>query len=102
MDLSKANTEGFLEFHRFHERTETISLLFTDVGLPGMNGRELAELARRRRPDIRILYATGYARDLAGQKDRAGDSAQVVTKPYTCADIAAKVRDALDRAPRSP
>jgi len=46
--------------------------------------------------------ATGYARDLAGQKDRAGDSAQVVTKPYTYADIAAKVRDALDGAPRSP
>jgi CheY-like chemotaxis protein len=87
---------------RLIERTETISLLFTDVGLPGMNGRELAELARRRRPDIRILYTTGYARDLASQKARAGHSAQVVTKPYTYADLAAKVREALDGPPRSP
>jgi CheY-like chemotaxis protein len=67
-----------------------------------MNGRELAELARRRRPDIRILYTTGYARDLASQKARAGHSAQVVTKPYTYADLAAKLREALDGPPRSP
>jgi len=87
---------------RLIERTQIISLLFTDVGLPGMNGRELAELARRRRPDIRILYTTGYARDLAARKDQTGNSVQVVTKPYTYAGLAAKVREALDGLPRSP
>ena len=42
-----------------------IDLLVTDVGLPGMNGRQLAEVARQSRPDLKVLFVTGYAQNAA-------------------------------------
>jgi CheY-like chemotaxis protein len=48
---------------RLLDADDTIKLLFTDVGLPGMNGRQLADEARRRRPKLKVLFTSGYARN---------------------------------------
>jgi CheY-like chemotaxis protein len=73
-----------------------IRLLFTDVGLPGMNGRELADLALRQRPGLKILFTSGYARNAIVHQGRLDPGVQLLTKPFTRAQLAARIRDALD------
>ena len=74
-----------------------IRVLFTDVGLPGgMNGRQLAEEARRRRPDLKVLFTTGYARNAIVHEGRLDAGVELITKPYTQAALAEKLRDIID------
>ena len=70
-----------------------IDLLLTDVGLPGgMNGRQLADAARQRRPDLNVLFVTGYAETVAASDGRMEPGMQVITKPFSLAALAAKVQ----------
>ena len=72
-------------------------LLFTDVVLPGgMTGRELADKACADRPALRVLFTTGYARNAIVHHGRLDPDVQMIGKPFTFADLAARVRDALD------
>ncbi len=74
-----------------------LRLLFTDVGLPGpMNGRQLADEAIRRRPDIKVLFTTGYARDAIVHDGRLDPGVEVVFKPFSYTDLAVKIRRAFD------
>ena len=74
-----------------------IKLLFTDVGLPGgMNGRQLADEARRRRPQLRVLFTTGYARNAIVHDGRVDPGVELITKPYAQAALSMKLRDLLD------
>lgn len=74
-----------------------VALLFTDVGLPGgMNGRQLAEQALQRRPRLKVLYTTGYARNAIVHQGRLDPGVEVVFKPFTYSDLAAKIRAVLD------
>ena len=74
-----------------------IALLFTDVGLPGgMNGRQLAEEAERRRPDLKVVFTSGYARNAIVHHGRLDPGVQLITKPYTFAGLAAKFRQVLN------
>jgi PAS domain S-box-containing protein len=78
-------------------RHPEIRLLFTDVGLPGgMNGRQLAEEARRGRPDLKVLFTTGYARNAIVHDGRLDPGVELITKPFTQAALSAKLRDILD------
>jgi CheY-like chemotaxis protein len=61
-----------------------------------MNGRELAEEARRRRPKIRVLYTTGYARNAVVHHGRLDPGVHLIAKPFTYAELASKVRQVLD------
>ncbi|CAN5388370.1 hypothetical protein BH10PSE6_BH10PSE6_07370 [soil metagenome] len=82
---------------RLLERHPEIRLLFTDVGLPGgMNGRELADVARKLRPDLKVLFATGYARNAIVHDGRLDPGIALITKPFTYAALAAKLGDMLD------
>ena len=75
-----------------------VRLLFTDVGLPdGMNGRQLADEACRRRPQLKVLYATGYARNAIVHQDRLDPGVELLAKPFTYAGLAKKIRQILDR-----
>jgi len=79
------------------EQHPEISLLFTDVGLPGgMNGRQLAEAARRARSDLKVLFTTGYARNAIVHDGRLDPGVQLITKPFSYAALATKLRDVLD------
>jgi len=61
-----------------------------------MNGRQLADEARRRRPDLKVLFATGYARNAIVRNGRLDAGVQLITKPYTFTALAAKLRQVLD------
>jgi len=85
---------------RLLDRHPEAKLLFTDVGLPGgMNGGQLADAARARRPDLRVLFTTAYARRGIVHAGRLDPGVEMIPKPFTFADLAAKVRDVLDAAP---
>jgi PAS domain S-box-containing protein len=82
---------------RLLEANAGIALLFTDVVLPGgMTGAEIASAARVLRPQLQVLYTTGYARDAIVHDGRLDPGVQLLVKPFTFADLAAKVREVLD------
>ena len=74
-----------------------VQMLFTDVVMPGMSGRELAEHARAMRPDLKILYTSGYTRDAIVHGGRLDAGVEMIAKPFTYAALSQKVRDILDR-----
>jgi signal transduction histidine kinase len=78
-------------------RHRGIRLLFTDVGLPGgMTGRQLADNARRLRPDLLVLFTTGYARNAIVHGGILDPGTHLLPKPFTHAGLAAKIRALLD------
>ncbi|WP_218191050.1 response regulator [Enhydrobacter aerosaccus] len=80
-----------------------IRLMFTDVGLPGgMNGRQLADHARSIRPDLKVLFTTGYARNAIVHEGRLDPGVSLLTKPFTFSDLARKLGDMLDEASAPP
>ncbi len=82
---------------RILETRPEVRFMFTDVGLPGeYNGKELADEARRRRPYLRVLYTTGYARTDILRQGRLDANAQVVTKPFSFDELSTKVRAVFD------
>ncbi len=82
---------------RLLDANSDVRLLFTDVVLPGgMNGRRLAEEAIRRRPTLKVLFTTGYARNAIVHQGRLDPDVEVVFKPFTYSQLAAKLRHALD------
>jgi len=79
-----------------------IDLLFSDIGLPGgTNGRELAETITAARPDIRVLFTTGYASRAILHDGKIDPTVAVIGKPFTLNEIAHKLREVLDAAPRA-
>ncbi|HSK40566.1 MAG TPA: PAS domain-containing protein [Arenibaculum sp.] len=73
-----------------------IHLLATDVGLPGLNGRQLAEMARAMRPDLKVLFLTGYAYNAAMEEEVLGPNTQILGKPVAANTFLAKVRTMLE------
>jgi two-component system NtrC family sensor kinase len=85
---------------RLLEIETDIKMLFTDVVLPnGMNGRQLAEEALQRRPELKVLYATGYTRNAIIHQGRLDAEVELLTKPFTAEALARKVRQILDGKP---
>jgi PAS domain S-box-containing protein len=78
------------------EREPEIKLLFTDIGLPGTNGLQLADDALRLRPHLKVLYATGYAPTAAANSKVSERGMHLLSKPYTIDGIARQVRAVLD------
>jgi CheY-like chemotaxis protein len=86
---------------RLLEREPAVRLLFTDVGLPGgLNGRQLADRARERRPDLKVLFTTGYARNAIVHHGRLDPGVELIGKPFQIASLAVKVRELLDDVAR--
>jgi signal transduction histidine kinase len=81
---------------RVLEAEEKIDLLATDVGLPGMNGRQLAEIARRLRPELPVLFMTGYAPNAAQGDEELGARTQLLSKPFNVKALLTKVRNLLE------
>ena len=83
---------------RVLEDAQEIDLLFTDVVLPGgMTGRELADHARVRRPDLRVLFTTGYTKNAIVHNGRLDAGVDLLGKPFTRDSLAKKIRDVLSR-----
>ena len=73
-----------------------IDLLITDIGLPGgMNGRQLAEAGRAARPDLKVLFITGYAENATVGNGQSQPGTQVMTKPFALEALASRIKDLL-------
>jgi signal transduction histidine kinase/CheY-like chemotaxis protein len=84
---------------RLLNTAKIVDLLFTDVVLPdGMNGRELADEARRRRPGLKVLFTTGYTRNAIVHNCELDAGVNLIGKPFTALDLSAKLREVLDGA----
>ncbi len=75
---------------------ETVALLFTDIVMPGMNGRKLAEEAMQRIPGLKVLYTTGYTENAVVHGGILDPGLALLTKPFTIHQLARKVRTVLD------
>jgi len=73
-----------------------IDLLVTDVGLPIMNGRQVAEFARARRPGLKVLFMTGYAEQAAIRSNFVGEGMDMIAKPFAMEALAARIRDMIE------
>lgn len=78
------------------ESGQRIDLLISDVGLPGMNGRQLAEIARQFRPGLKVLFITGYAEHAAVRAGFLDEGMQMITKPFAFDHLTAKVREMIE------
>ncbi|MBV7541819.1 ATP-binding protein [Acidovorax sp. sic0104] len=75
-----------------------IDLLLTDVGLPGgLNGRQVADAGRVTRPDLKVLFITGYAENAAVGNGLLAFGMEVITKPFDVAALATKVQEMIER-----
>ncbi|KPL48278.1 histidine kinase [Xanthomonas axonopodis] len=72
-----------------------IDLLVTDVGLPGLNGRQLAEIARQSRRDLPVIFMTGYAETARDRGKFLGEGMSMIAKPFTLGEFSGKLHDVL-------
>jgi CheY-like chemotaxis protein len=81
---------------RLLDEHKTIGLLLTDVVMPGMNGRKLAEEACERRPALKVLFMTGYSRNAIVHQGRLDAGVELIQKPLDSGQLATTVRRILD------
>ncbi len=74
-----------------------VDLLFTDIVMPEMNGRKLVDLIMERRPDLPVIYTTGYTRNAIVHNGVLDPGVELIGKPFTLEELATRVREVLDR-----
>ena len=75
-----------------------VTLMFTDIVMPDMTGRQLAEKALEQRPDLKVLYTTGYTRNSIVHNGVLDPGTAFLAKPFTIEQLAAKIREVLDKS----
>src|SRR5207245_10515381 len=93
-------SHGTAALERSERHPGRIDLLMTDVVMPGMSGRELAERLRASRPEIRILYMSGYTDDAVVLHGVLAEDMALLQKPLTAADLAGRLHAMLDHTSR--
>lgn len=83
---------------KFLESGAAVDLVFTDVMMPGMNGREFARLARTMRPGLKVLFTSGFTENSIAHNGSQDGGFNLLSKPYSIAELARKVREVLDTA----
>jgi CheY-like chemotaxis protein len=77
------------------EAGQPVTVLFTDIVMPGMTGRELARRASSLLPDLSVVFTSGYSRDVSG---RSEDAVDILAKPFSIEQLASRMREALHRS----
>jgi PAS domain S-box-containing protein len=90
---------GAVAQERAAQHPDPIHLLLTDVIMPGLDGKELAQRLLRERPELRVLFASGYTGNILAERGVVDDGVEILAKPYTPQTLGHKVREVLD-APR--
>jgi PAS domain S-box-containing protein len=75
---------------------QQVTMLFTDVVMQDMSGRQLADLARQKRPKLKVLYTTGYTRNAIVHNGMLDPGTNLLTKPFSLEELASKTRKVLD------
>jgi CheY-like chemotaxis protein len=78
------------------EHAGELSLLLTDVVMPGMNGRDLAEHVQLHLPDIKILFMSGYTANVSIHWGKLDEGVNLIQKPFSMKDLAVKLREIMD------
>jgi two-component system, cell cycle sensor histidine kinase and response regulator CckA len=97
--LEAQNADDALKLARSH--AGKIQLLFTDVVMAGMSGRQLAEEMQKLRPGIRVLYMSGYTDEAIVHHGLLGRGMVLLQKPFTLNSLTLKIRETLDRVPEN-
>ena len=92
--LEAADGPSALPILQSHGR---IDLLVSDVGLPGLNGRQLAEIARQHRPGLRVLFMTGYAARAAVRSEFLAPGMDMIAKPFAVDELVQRIRAMVGR-----
>jgi signal transduction histidine kinase/ActR/RegA family two-component response regulator len=96
LNYTVLHADGAAKALRLLDGHPDVKLLLTDIVMPEMNGRRLAEEALRRRNDLKVLYFTGFTRNAIVHNDMLDQGVHLMTKPFTLEQLAAKVRELLD------
>ncbi|WP_312360482.1 ATP-binding protein, partial [Stutzerimonas balearica] len=80
----------------FIESDRRIDLVVSDVGLPGLNGRQLADLARQHRPTLKVLFITGYLPSAEQRKDFLAPGMDMLAKPFNIDELASRIRQLIE------
>jgi PAS domain S-box-containing protein len=91
-------TDGLEALERHYGGSEDVDLLITDIVMPGLSGRELADEMRNRRPGLPVVFVSGYTEDYVVEEAGREGATAFVEKPFTAADLLAAVRAVLDDA----
>jgi CheY-like chemotaxis protein len=97
--LETADSADALRIAEHHSKE--IQLLLTDVILPGMNGKTLAERLQRLIPDIKVIFTSGYPADVISQRGILERDVGYLPKPFSPESLAAKVREVLTASSRA-
>jgi len=89
------HADGAAQALRVLDQQPDIALLFTDIVMPDGNGKKLAEDATTARPELKVLFTTGYARDTIIHNGVVDEGVALLPKPYSIQQLARKVRDVL-------
>jgi PAS domain S-box-containing protein len=97
-ELGYSVVEASSPVHALHllDEGQQVTLLFTDVVMPDMSGRQLADRARGKRPNLKVLYTTGYTRNAIVHNGMLDPGTNLLTKPFSIEELAGKVRKILD------
>ena len=96
LGYSVVEASGPRQALRMLDEGQEVTLLFTDVVMPDMSGRQLADRARGKRPNLKVLYTTGYTRNAIVHNGMLDPGTNLLTKPFSIEELAAKVRKILD------
>ncbi len=98
LGYSVHHADGAASALRILDANPGISLLFTDIVMPEINGRKLADEALRRHPGLKVLFTTGYTRNAIVHNGVLDPGVQLISKPFSLDQLAAKLREVLDGA----
>lgn len=80
---------------------DRIDLMISDIGMPGINGRDLADAARAHRPDLPILFITGYAEQATQRGDFLGANMSMITKPFALEALATRIHELISQSAKA-
>jgi CheY-like chemotaxis protein len=92
--MAAADAEAALPILKSARR---IDLLVSDIGLSGMNGRQLADIARQQRPELGVLFITGYPQNAAHHAGLLASGIELITKPFATDALILKIRQMMNR-----